>query len=169
MKCMETPRGLPKRGTGDRRHGFQDEMVVRLGSFCLAARPPGPAVTWSCCSMSLCDLLRDAESSLSSFCHEWSWRPYLISWAFKACGDDAVILAFPQRCQKNDLSDSKAMCFTEVRESLSALFREIIYPQKEGEMSSSRQFKEKSSYGTPGYANVPVRFAPCFPAMNTIC
>lgn len=48
MKCMETPQGSPNTGTGDSRRGFQDEMVVRLGSFCLE----GPT-TRSCCDLVL--------------------------------------------------------------------------------------------------------------------
>ena len=48
MKCMETPQGSPNTGTGDRRRGFQDEMVVRLGSFCLAGPTPR-----SCCDLVL--------------------------------------------------------------------------------------------------------------------
>lgn len=128
MKCMETPQGSPNTGTGDSRCGFQDEMVVRLGSFCLA-----DPTTRSCCDLVL---LLGVSLWPSETC--WVQPVIILSWMVVApvshflgfqgmwwwCSDTG----FSVEVSEEWLIWSKAMYFTEVRESLSALFRERIYP-----------------------------------------
>lgn len=58
-------------------------------------------------------------------------------------------------------------CLTDVIESLRFVQRDNLLLER-GETSSSRQIKEKSSYELPGMWNVPVRFVPCFLAINII-